>query len=442
MSLPSLSRASIASMVIALALPGSACKTSGGAPNAPTPEVPSPCIASLSWITSPNPPTEIGGGVPVEQETNCQFQQFAYQWFLALVQPTAPGSQERVFETFRIYQPGQKNQCALTGVSGKEKVAQSLFVRTKKEDSEDFDPVLPEEIAQATGQALYDQRGNVVFYTVLYNPAECEATSAGFKPNTIEIKTSWRKLDPGDPNLSRYYVMKATINTGTSLMPVTLGLVGFHLVINTQKHPEFVWATFEHKDNAPDCTKPQQTPPAGWSFTSQACANCLETQTPEQCAQANPQCAFNQGVESQSLTGQPNEVCRAYRDGTDPASMTGGNNNDVNRANIDMLNEQLVGQSGLLTRLPASSPMAVWKNYFLVGSLWTNGGVGSKVTDAQRGSLELSNTTMETFFQQTGNNCFTCHTYDPAKPLKVSHIAGDLLPSTVSSGSQAPEAAR
>ena len=36
--------------------------------------------------------------------------------------------------------------------------------------------------------------------------------------------------------------------------PVTLGLVGLHLVINTQLHPEFVWATFEHVNNAPNCT--------------------------------------------------------------------------------------------------------------------------------------------------------------------------------------------
>jgi hypothetical protein len=227
----------------------------------------------------------------------------------------------------------------------------------------------------------------------MYNPTECEATSAGFKPNTIEIKTSWCVLASQDPS---YYVMNATINTGTSQMPVILGLVGFHLVINTANHPEFVWATFEHKENAPDCTKPQQTPASGWSFTSQACAACLVNQTPDQCSQC----------------------------------MTGGNNNDTNRANIDMLNDQLVGPLGLLTQLPASSPMAVWKNYFLAGSLWTNGGVASGGADAQRGSLELANTTMETFAQDPSTNCFSCHNYNPSSPLKVSHIVNSLLPAS------------
>ena len=72
--------------------------------------------------------------------------------------------------------------------------------------------------------------------------------------------------------------------------------------------------------------------------------------------------------------------------------------------------------------------MAVWKNYELIGGLWTNGGVGSQGDDVQRGSLELANLTMETFFQQPRQNCFTCHQYNPMKPLDVSHIASGLLP--------------
>jgi hypothetical protein len=74
--------------------------------------------------------------------------------------------------------------------------------------------------------------------------------------------------------------------------------------------------------------------------------------------------------------------------------------------------------------------MAVWKNYFLAGGLWTNGGVGSTGTDVQRGSLELANLTMETFFQQPNQNCFTCHQYTPSSPLDVSHIIQNLISTT------------
>ena len=82
-----------------------------GEPQAPVgetdPIADAACEASASWITSPNPPTEIGGGIPVGDETNCQFHQFEWQWFLALVQPAADAPGERVFETYPIYQPGK-----------------------------------------------------------------------------------------------------------------------------------------------------------------------------------------------------------------------------------------------------------------------------------------------------------------------------------------------
>ena len=391
------------------------------------------CMASADWVTSPNPPTEIGGGVPVGDETNCQFYQFAWQWFLDLAQPAAAGSDERKFETLRVYQPGQTNQCSLDNVSGRAQAIQALFVRTAKSDT-DLTPTLPAELDQATGQPLYaqpigdDTTGDVVLYNLFYSPKECQASAtSGFLPNTIEIKASWKQLAAPDPS---FYTI--TANVAGFSEPLLLGMVGFHLVINTADHPEFVWATFEHKANAPTCDNPAAAPSGGWSFTSSAAAECLAQNGLSGCSQFQ----FNTGptVKSPPLTSTPTEVCEVYPLGTDPGSMTGGNNNDTNRANITSLNDQLVGPSGFLTQLSSDNPMAVWSNYTLVGGLWTNGGVGSGGTDVQRGSLELANTTMETFFQQPSRNCFTCHNYDPSTPLDVSHIVGSLLPSSSSGG--------
>lgn len=379
---------------------------------------PQPCPANASWITAPSPPTEIGGPnpPPVGNETNCQFYQFAYQWFFAMTQPVGT-SGERKFETLNVYQPNQENQCA-NQLTGRANIAKAIFVRTPKPQTNNFVPVVPGEIDQATGSPLYDQNGNAVFYYVLYSPNECQATAAGFQPNTIEIKSSWRILQSADP---AYYTMTATV-TGLPNNPVILGLVGFHLVINTPLHPEFVWASFEHVNNAPDCTNPQPAPAAGWSFLSSACATCLQQNGVNGC----PQCNFNTPATTPpGTTGPPTQVCRVYHNGTDPGPMTGGNNNDTNRFNIDTLNSQI---AGFLSQLPSDNPMAVWKNYILVGGLWTNGGVDSGGTDVQRGSLEAANTTMETFFQQPNQNCFTCHNYDKTLPLCVSHIAPDLLP--------------
>lgn len=381
-----------------------------------------PCPANASWITAPNPPTEIGGPnpPPVGNETNCQFYQFAYQWFFAMTQPVGT-SGERKFETLNIYQPKQTNQCAAKPLTGRANVAKALFVRTPKPKTNDFVPVVPVDIDQATGSPLYDQNGNVVLYYVLYSPNECQATAAGFQPNTIEVKSSWRILKSADPT---YYTMTATV-PGLPNNPVTLGLVGFHLVINTQLHPEFVWATFEHVNNAPDCTNPQSAPAAGWSFLSSTCATCLQQNGINGC----PQCNFNAPATTPpGITGPPTQVCRVYHDGTDPGSTTNGNNNDTNRFNIDTLNSQI---AGFLSQLPSNSPMAVWKNYTLISGLWTNGGVDSGGTDVQRGSLEAANTTMETFFQQPSQNCFSCHAYNHTQPLTVSHIVSDLLPPSI-----------
>jgi len=385
----------------------------------PTPQ---PCPASASWITAPNPPTEIGGPnpPPVGNETNCQFYQFAYQWFFAMTQPVGT-SGERKFETLNVYQPNKTNQCAVTALTGRANIAKALFVRTPKPTTNDFVPVIPEDIAQATGTPLYDQNGNVVLYYVLYSPNECQATASGYLPNTMEIKASWRILKSADP---AYYTMTATV-AGLPNNPVTLGLVGLHLVINTQLHPEFVWATFEHVNNAPNCTNPQAPPAAGWSFLSSSCATCLQQNGVNGC----PQCNFNVAPTTPpGITGPATQVCRVYSDGTDPGSMTNGNNNDTNRFNIDTLNSQI---AGFLSQLPVTSPMSVWKNYTLVSGLWTNGGVPSGGADVQRGSLEAANTTMETFYQQPNHNCFSCHNYVQQTPLTVSHIVSDLLPPSI-----------
>lgn len=389
-----------------------------------------PCLAFPEWVTDPDPPSEIGNGVPVGEETNCQFYQFGWQWFLELASPVE-GSGERGFEALNVFQPGQTDQCAQEAIStGVEAMAQSLAVRLAKDSDQGTDHVVPAELTQATGQALYDQNGNIILYTIGYSPNECAATAAGYLPNTIETKLSWRVLEPDEPALDTYYQLVDVVVPEFSNDPITLGLVGFHLVINTADHPEFVWLTWEHKANAPTCTDPQPAPAGGWSFLSADCAECLAHPTPD----CEASCNFNTGVTCGtpgspcSVTGDPNEVCQVYALGTDPGSETGGNDNDTNRFNIETLNAQLVGPEGLVT---LDSDMAIWKNYQMVGGLWTNGGVPSGDPDAQRGSLELANTTMETFFQQPQQNCFTCHHYKTEDPLGVSHIIDDLLPSSV-----------
>ncbi|HYW74873.1 MAG TPA: hypothetical protein VE961_27855 [Pyrinomonadaceae bacterium] len=109
-------------------------------------------------------------------------------------------------------------------------------------------------------QAFLQNPQNVVKFTA------SDATPIG-KPGSIEIKTAWRILDRSrgdDP--SRFYTQEAMLAVPGDLVQggskicatVTLGLVGMHIIQRNpvdKKHPallpEWIWATFEHVDNAP-----------------------------------------------------------------------------------------------------------------------------------------------------------------------------------------------
>lgn len=397
------------------------------------------CQASQSWITSPNPPAE----VPAD-ESFCDFYQFSWQWFLAQVSPAADTSSgaNRVFETNRLRDPKIKSgQCSLPAMMGQAKAALLLDIRDDKPQG--F------EDTQADGNALYDQNGNILLYNIWYSKAMCESTQAGFAWGTFEIKVAWKVLPQPDPT---YYSMQATL-PGTNKQ-VTLGMVGFHIANWTQKHPEMIWATFEHKTNAPLCDGSSAMPASGWSFTSADAANCL-TQNPQKASGApSASCssfAFNtpnQKQDPQPLTGTPNNVCRQYAWGNQQGASVNGNDNQANVDAIVQLNEQLVGPKGMLTVLPDTDPMAIWKHYEMIGGIWTKGGASSgnppvphmtgngpapgDKNSPQRGSLELTNMSMETFQQGDTSfipNCFGCHNFDTTKPLNVSHICTSLFAS-------------
>lgn len=409
-------------------------------PQAPPPSS-TACAASPAWISNPQPPSEVASS-----ETFCDFYQFSWQWFLAQASPADPAKPngERVFEaTNRVVVPGGgTNQCAKTGVSGRAAAIKALAIRTLKPN--DF------ELGQADGSPLYDQSGNVLYYSMWYSPEECQATATGFTTGTMEIKTAWRVLPAADPT---YLTMNATVPVvsaggATSQKTVVLGLVGFHIVNWTSQHPEMIWATFEHKANAPLCAGTSAAPASGWSLTSAAAAACLAAnpspngQLPAACASFDLDQAPT-ATQPIPTSGTPNQVCELFKNGTDSGAAVNGNDNAANALAIDQLNQALVGPGGLLTALPAGDPMAVWANYQMIGGLWTKSGQASgapppvpsmqgpaNAASPQRGSLELANVTMETYEQGPTSyvpNCFGCHNYTPATPLTVSHIATQLL---------------
>src|SRR5690606_6514606 len=159
----------------------------------------------------------------------------------------------------------------------------------KSQDSVDANDIFQAGPGQ---QILVDQAGNVVYYTGLLNEDFWNFVTANklyelsaltgvsptqdFPVNTVELKLAWRVAayldDSGKPSkvfipdADRYFhtevqsvpvvkVVNGKISDDTGeRMQAQLALIGMHVVGVVQNHPEFIWATFEHNANAPDCS--------------------------------------------------------------------------------------------------------------------------------------------------------------------------------------------
>jgi hypothetical protein len=264
------------------------------------------------------------------------------------------------------------------------------------------------------------------------------------EPGSIEIKTSWRDFGtPASCPASQFYCNGR------------FGLVGLHYVNKTFSHGEWIWASFEHVANAPGCAPGSDSPiapqsPIGsaWSFFNPATAGsgvmssktCNVTSSPPQC-NANPNPTGKAWV--------PVNVCRTdsiAAGGASSANCTVGTTAN-NAGNVACLNASIQPQLS-----------GVWKNYKLIGAVWTAGGMGpnqdfriqifqSQVPGipyaAPAGFTHLADTTMETWLQMgsTGYDpfktnasqagCFLCHNQPSAfaphnKEVDLSHFPGKL----------------
>jgi hypothetical protein len=363
------------------------------------------CEASPAWFT----------GVPAvptfAPQSTCQFQQWAWQAFLALLQTdrahptplyfTWPLPKDAIASLFcesSCHSAAQqvRNQC-----NGP--LTQELVNATTQ----------PGFVPSGTSGELIDQAGQPVYFTShvspewvqfvtrrqLYDNHVLEAANSrlSFRAGTFEIKSSWR-LTRGMSNAEKaqYYIVKGCVipESGQASSEEDLALVGFHITGGAPGHPELLWATFEHVRNAPDC---DDTPaPGAWAFYDGR-TNC--SKGPE-CNQPNPT-----SVKPGEL-GHPINVCRKFPNG--------GASPQVARQ-IASLNQDVHD------RLPRNS---IWRNYELVGTVW---GADSIHKDAPTFNLQepagsplLSNTTLETFKQNV--SCFGCH--NAQFPGEFAPIAG------------------
>lgn len=148
------------------------------------------------------------------------------------------------------------------------------------------------------------QESNLLNPTNLPVNFPCGAGEPDSYSQAMSVKLAWMEL-PNPPDTPANYYSQPTLvynpgyrnSTGTPSCELkTLGLVGMHLVRKTTSQPAWVWATFEHNRNAPNCTaEPDSgTTSAGGGSTNTSCPSTVPASYsfyPQDCGSDGSACA-------------------------------------------------------------------------------------------------------------------------------------------------------
>ncbi|CAN5699261.1 hypothetical protein BH11VER1_BH11VER1_38560 [soil metagenome] len=238
-----------------------------------------------------------------------------------------------------------------------------------------FDPKTTESIngIQEVGGPLTDKNGRFVRYEVRMNQDEYnyiikndlwnKAGQAGQTINfpegkttygpvgAMEIKAAWKVLGEGD-DASKFYTIQGIVyndakgSPSPAKNPVTLGLVGLHILHKIRGQANWLWSTFEQNDNLTSFSYPAGKP------------NVQTAQKP---------------YTELDATGKPI-------------------NTPVNVTRINPIENPATEMNAGYQKLLAGS---VWANYSLVATQWT-GNLGGLPKPAY-----MANTVIETYTQGT-----------------------------------------
>jgi len=315
---------------------------------------------------------------------------------------------------------------------------------------------------------LVDRNGRAVYYSQYLSPEfvtfieDNFVTDGAFDPDkargvdpdttfpdgAVELKLSWVIVPDGQEPPDGAFTMEHEIallkQDGNTIVidpetkaTETLALVGFHIGGVVSGHTEMIWATFEHKDNAPnvfffpeeggklsiDGRRDSIAPDTAVSDDNMT---FYAAGTPYRDCNLNPVQTPGFSFDAETQTFKPvTQVCREYQYGdlitkvpTDELSET----RMTNIANIAMLNDSV------LTRL--ADEAGPWKNYFELGAIWfinagtLTPGLSLQTNELMTGSVGLSNATIETFTQvpNVQENCFRCHNTAQVFPANTGMI--------------------
>lgn len=299
------------------------------------------------------------------------------------------------------------------------------------------------EMSGATFPTTAADRDSIVNFAKKYNVDLPDANALA-----IELKTSWVQTD-SLTNVDDYITVEAVIPTYTKTdiqwditgeKTVTLAMVGMHIVGSTSDHPEMVWATFEHENNAPnqtyqyiDAAGSLVTVPADvdgpWLFNSDV------SSTPNVSHMTFSGNSIIADTTNQ-FTISPSNTVMMKPWGVSYDTIPNPEDSSPAAANTTVLNLN----NSITKLLPGND---VRKNYQFIGATWTNNGAApngksyapsNSADGVSIGSSQLSNSTMETYFQnELGysefNSCFMCHNKNNGlKPTDLSHVFSAIQP--------------
>jgi hypothetical protein len=293
------------------------------------------------------------------------------------------------------------------------------------------------------------------------NPAGAEFTSSSSVPDgnngSIEIKAAWRILDPAKDDASKYFtqtILLAVRGGHPFCRSEKVGLVGMHIL---QRNPfieknkallaQWIWATFEHVDNAPQAAAPcnvsngcgDAKSPTYW-INQPSCGPAANKPGAHYSYYGPPQPGQGTNIAPQQLLGTKTQFPWNPR----PPYAQGATSEATARPQAvrcwqiypttTVLNEQW--------RMALGSMKSVFQNYMLIGTQW-----GGKIepptppnpVPANAVPGMLSNITLETYIQNyTGSDsslpgpgsCVSCHNFATLVDNKTS-ANFSFLPSLV-----------
>ncbi len=397
------------------------------------------CNAPLGWWESPGlMPFFINprGGSP---QTDCDFQLWSWSAFVNAMQIDQNTKQPRFlsFPTYDDLRSGDARRA-------------TLGPRTLSLTPRDQKPKSIGSFKQAgPGGVLVDQSGRAVYYSTHMDLTYFNFTQKYFGPanyakasptmpypiGATVFKTSWRIIGTGE-NPPDAYTTTATIEllesdgqgglrtSGQTQPNVRVALVGVHVVGVIKDHPEFAWGTFEQVNNAPDL--PANMSPKSGDPVSQQQFTFYKAGTPANQCNVLPT-SMTIDAQTQQISPMTNVFRQFAYGGATPA---------LRVTDIQEINKNFQGK--ISEESAKIDP--VFAKYKLIGTVWMlpntlKPGDGNMDTEAI-GSVELANSTLETFVQGRGTNCFSCHNTSggsgyPGKDINISHIILSVLPNNL-----------